>query len=530
MKKLIFAVLALISLQAGAQQNRLLESAFWQSSPDVAAVKAEIDKGSSPSQPNGSSFDPVTLAINASAPNASIIYLLGQPGNPVDKLTHDGRNYLHWATSRGNVEIVEYLLNKGAKIDAQDSRGTTPLFFGAGSQQNTKVYEAYIAHGVDLKKQLNSTGANLLLASIAADKDFALTNYFISKGMSLNSVDAEGNNAFGYAARSGNIELLKKLLEKGVKPNPNAILMAAQGGRLTANAIELFQYLESLGIKANVVSKTGENALHGLVRRPGQAELIKYFLSKGADVNKADEDGNTVFMNAAASNRDTATLALLLPAVKNINQANQLGLTALTMAVRGNSSEVVNFLVNKGAKVNVLDKKGNNLAYYVLEAPMSVMGGGGPRGGGAGAQGGPGAGGREGQGGGPGAGQGGGSAVAASGIEFDNKLNILKQQGLNVTAPQADGNTLIHLAAAKNSLPLLKRLESLGIDVNAKNREGLTALHKAALVSKDDVILKYLLSIGAKKDAVTNFKETAFDLASENEVLTKNNVSVNFLK
>lgn len=42
--------------------------------------------------------------------------------------------------------------------------------------------------------------------------------------------------------------------------------------------------------------------------------------------------------------------------------------------------------------------------------------------------------------------------------------------------------------------------------------------------------MKYLISVGAKKDAVTNFKETAFDLASENESLSKSNVSVNFLK
>ena len=68
------------------------------------------------------------------------------------------------------------------------------------------------------------------------------------------------------------------------------------------------------------------------------------------------------------------------------------------------------------------------------------------------------------------------------------------------------------------------------IDINTKNSEGLTALHKAAMVSKDDAILKYLVSLGAKKDVQTNFKETAFDLATENEYLAKNKVSVDFLK
>ncbi len=491
MKKLLIACFILFSVAANAQQNRLLEASFWQGKPDVNTIKEEIAKGSDPAAFNSGHFDPTALAINNNAPTASILYMLSLPGNPVDKITHDNRIYLHWATSRGNVEIVEYLLSKGAKVDAPDNRGTLPLFFGA--TQNIKVFDAYIAHGVDLKKMLNSDGANLLLTSIANDKDLALTDYFISKGLSLSSTDVAGSNAFSYAARGGNIDLLKKLIAKGIKPNPDAIIMAVQGGRVGANNTEFFSYLESLNIKPTAISKNGENALHSLVRRAGQADMIKYFLSKGVDVNKADEDGNTVFMNAAASNRDTATFALLLPAVKNINQANSQGLTALTMALRSNSSQMVNYLISKGAKANIADKKGNNLAYYLVEAPVQ----GGQRG---------------------------------PGSEFDNKLNILKKNGINIASPQGDGSTLYHIAVVKNDLALLKTLQPLGIDINAKNKEGITALHKAAMVSKDDVILKYLLEAGAKKDISTNFKETAFDLASENETLTKNKVSVNFLK
>ena len=109
-------------------------------------------------------------------------------------------------------------------------------------------------------------------------------------------------------------------------------------------------------------------------------------------------------------------------------------------------------------------------------------------------------------------------------------MMILQQAGVDLSAPQKDGNTVYHLAVAKNDIALLKRLEVLKADVNAKNKEGLTPLQKAAMIAKDDVLLKYLLSIGAKKDIATEFKETAYDMAKENEFLSKNNVSIDFLK
>ncbi len=76
-----------------------------------------------------------------------------------------------------------------------------------------------------------------------------------------------------------------------------------------------------------------------------------------------------------------------------------------------------------------------------------------------------------------------------------------------LSTPQKDGNTLYHLAVIKNDLNLLKKIADLKIDSNAKNNDGLTALHKAAMIAKDDAILKYLISIGAQKDAKTEFDE-----------------------
>jgi ankyrin repeat protein len=495
-KPLLIAIFTLCAGIGNAQVNTLLTPAFWQGKPDVTSIKAEVEKGNSPSQFNGSSFDPVVMAINADASTESIKYLLSQPGNEVGKITHDSRNYLHWAASKGNAEVMEYLLGKGAKIDNEDSHGSTPILFAAGGgQQNTKVYELLIASGASLKTSLNAEGANALLLSIGSDPEMVLTNYFISKGLDLNSTDAEGNNAFSYAARSGNMELLKKLLQKGLKPTDKAMLMAAQGSRRSANTLELYQYLESLKLKPTVTGKGGENVLHAIVRRPKQDNIIAFFLAKGVDVNQTDDEGNTVLMAAAAANRDTAVLGMLLPKVKDINYVNQTGLSALTLAVRSNSPEVVTYLIDKGAAVKALDKKGNSLAYYALESYRPSPAGGDKQ-----------------------------------GKDFDTKISILKKEGVDLTAPQENGNSLYHLAIAKHDLSLLKRLQPLGLDVNVKNKDGFTVLHRAAMTSKDDSVMKYLLTLGAVKDAVTNFDETAFDLASENESLTKNNISVTFLK
>ena len=112
--------------------------------------------------------------------HATIKFLLEQPGNAVSKPTHDNRIYLHWAANKGNVEIVNYLIAKGADINFEDSHGTSPILAANSGQKNTAVYDAFFKAGFDPKKKYKDD-ANLLLMAIPYDKDLSLTNYFITK-------------------------------------------------------------------------------------------------------------------------------------------------------------------------------------------------------------------------------------------------------------------------------------------------------------------------------------------------------------
>ena len=277
MKRVIFftALMFAFIITKAQNKNTLLQADFWKQKPNLEAVQAEVANGNNPAEMDARSFDPTTLAINNAASTDVITYLVEQKGNNVAKVTHDSRIYLHWAAMRGNVEVVQYLLSKGADANTEDSGGNVPIVFAVnGGQKNLAVYDAFFKAGVDVKKKYKG-GANLLLLAVANDADLSLTNYFVSKGLSLNDADAEGSTAFDYAAKSGNIDLLKKLLEKGVKPTNNALIFASQGGRGTAATIDVYKYLvEELKLKPAVVDTHRVNYIGSIVENNRRENLM----------------------------------------------------------------------------------------------------------------------------------------------------------------------------------------------------------------------------------------------------------------
>ncbi|RYG02943.1 MAG: ankyrin repeat domain-containing protein, partial [Chitinophagaceae bacterium] len=143
MKKTLFlASFVFAVLTANAQnKNSLLQGDFWKQKPTVDAVKAEIAKGANPAESDARHFDPTAMAINSDAPMETIKFLLDQAGNPVTKATHHSRTYLHWASAKGNVALVEELLKRGSDPEKNDSYGTPSLPYAASAgQANTAIY------------------------------------------------------------------------------------------------------------------------------------------------------------------------------------------------------------------------------------------------------------------------------------------------------------------------------------------------------------------------------------------------------
>jgi len=151
--KIVFIILlSLISIRSFAQENNVfLERAFWKAQPSIGVIKEKIKEGHNATQLSPFGFDAVTGALLAQADNSIVKYLLSIDGNGVNKLTHDGRTYIFWAAYKGNLEIMQYLLDKGAKTDVIDDKGYSLLTFTAVTGQTDPVlYDLIITHGANV--------------------------------------------------------------------------------------------------------------------------------------------------------------------------------------------------------------------------------------------------------------------------------------------------------------------------------------------------------------------------------------------
>ena len=495
MKASILSIyVTLIPALAFGQENVFLNRDFWKSNPSIAQVEQAISRGSDPTELNPNMFDAVTYALIERADNETVKYLLGIKGNKVDKLTHDGRTYIFWAAYKDNMEIMKCLVDLGARADIEDAHGYSVVNFAAVSGQvNPNLYDFLLKHGADVKAT-NHDGANALLLVSSFGTDFEILNYFVGKGLPLNSEDDHGNGIFQYASKGGHIPLLQELIAKGIDPGTlnkqgeNALFMAARATRSTQNDKAVFEYLEGLGLQAAIVNADSQNLLHLLARRNEDLSLFTHLIGQGLSVDLQDHRGLSPFMISASGN-NLEVVKLLSDSVDDMNLTDKKGRSALAMAVERNSPEVVTYLLEKGADVQVVDKSGNSLAYYLLQSYNAADPGG-----------------------------------------FEAKVALLWDAGLDVNKTQHDGNTLLHLATMDNNLSLLKRLREFDIDINAKNDEGNTALLLAAMSTDDGKTLSYLVSEGADTSARTAFDESVYDLAAENELLKENQIPLDFLK
>ncbi|XP_071115556.1 uncharacterized protein [Haliotis cracherodii] len=137
---------------------------------------------------------------------------------PIDTKDSDGRTALYPAVQRGDVEVVEFLVERGLSLRDRDNDGNTYLHevFLRYNDHDKVVKFLFKANvDADLCNHQGRTALHLALDSglWPLFEDHMMT--LIDSTSKINQRDFEGKTPLHLAAYSGNTKLLKRLLDKG---------------------------------------------------------------------------------------------------------------------------------------------------------------------------------------------------------------------------------------------------------------------------------------------------------------------------
>jgi len=471
-------------------ENPLTERDYWKNNPTLEQVKQAVSEGYDPTELNRYAFDPISWALIEKCDNDVVKYLLTFEGNDVNKLTHDSRTYIFWAAYKGNLDLMQHLLELGADTKIIDSHGYSVMNFCAVTGLlNTEVYDFCFKHGASIK-EVNRDGANALLLVAPFISDFNLINYFIQKGASLTDKDDLGNGLFNYAAKRGNVELLEHLISMNVsheiidKNGENALFKAASATRRFSNGVEVFEFLQSKGLSVTQRNNQGENLLHILSHSNPNPAVYSFLMKAGVSNMDKDENSN-IPLHAACSYRELDVIHALQFNSASIQQPNDKGMTPFDLALANNEVEICVALKSNSKITSV-----NPLAIHELinnTGSQNIQ-------------------------------------------ELHSKLDLIESIPVDFNTVNESGETILHRAALNNHEEVVNTVLHLGVDANAKNNENYTPLHLACMKADNFSIIELLIENGADKTLKTEFGENAFDLAMENELLPYSVELENLLK
>ena len=311
------------------------------------------------------------------------------------------------AARGGYAPVVSLLIKHGAKVDAQTRTGKTPAFRLASANSGSKgagivrggwpergerdpipgaktplLYAAREGHD-DIAKLLLDAGAQIekadadsvtpLLMAVLNGR-LTLANALVARGANVNAVDWYGETPLWAAVdvrdldisdpgrpngvdREAAFALVRTLLEHGANPNARTKEYPPQR-----------RWITRLG-SLSWVDFTGQTPFLRAALA-GDVEVMRLLLEHHADPNIATFNGTTPLMAAAGVNWTVAQTydegpKALLEAVKlaqslgnDVNATNDMGLQAIHGAANRGSDDIIRFLVEKGAKLDIADKQG----------------------------------------------------------------------------------------------------------------------------------------------------------------------------
>ena len=374
--------------------------------------------------------------------NMELVKFMLDKGAKVNDATKDGWTPLMEAADEGHMDIVKLLLDKGAEVNAATRDGYTPLMVavdeGYGEiakllmEKGAKV-DAKTKHGWDVFMEAIDEG------------HIEIVRMLIDKGADVNQVSGH-HTPLMEAIDEGHMDIAKLLIENGADPNRTnndgyTPLMEAAD----ASNPEAVRLLLDRGADIKATNKHGWNAFLEAIDE-GNIEIVKLLLDKGMDANAVY--GHHTPLKEAIDEHHLEMVQLLLDRGADVNQGGENGYTPLMEAIDEGSVEIAELLLAKGANVHAQTKGGHTaLMEAADEGNLAIT-------------------------------------------------RLLLNKGAKPTAQGSSGWSAFLEAIDEGHLDLVKLYVEQGSDVNQANGHGHTPLMEAADEGHMDIV-EYLIQKGA---------------------------------
>ena len=290
--------------------------------PTSARLQGEVARSVRP----GDSHEPALFTAIRSSDRLGIESLLKR-GVSVDSRSADGTTSLMYAAIVSDVRTMQLLLDHGADVNAHNAAGATAPMWSVGDSAKLSLL---LRHNAEVNAcSLSGQTALLIAANLAqpeeairlllekgADANYSNRGYtalmgaaeqgspeavgeLLARGANVKSANGVGWTALHGAAMSGNPDVVRLLLNAGADQNASAteighgmtpLHWAAASGDLATVRL-LIEH--GARVEESDSFNQAPPLIWAIAGDRGTPELIRFLLSKGADPNSRDRNGDT---------------------------------------------------------------------------------------------------------------------------------------------------------------------------------------------------------------------------------------------
>ncbi|MCB1157639.1 MAG: ankyrin repeat domain-containing protein [Leptospiraceae bacterium] len=292
-----------------------------------------------------------------------------------------------YAPEEDGLQVMNYLINKGAEINAADRNGRTAMH-ALSLRTHLKGMDLLIKRksGVNQQDKQKRSPLFLVTENLSEGAAVQTATLLLQSGAKPDLSNTEKNTALQVAVLRDFHQLVTLLLNSGA--NPNALDLNLSSALHLSRSHEVTKLLLDKGAKADARDKDGITPLHYAVNKQagemllargakvdakdssdlyphhfaalhGKADLLELLLQKGANklIDSKDADGRTALMDAS-KNGHTEAVKILLKYKANVNLFDLESRSALHEAVTFNQTEIVELLLSAKSRLDMKDDYG----------------------------------------------------------------------------------------------------------------------------------------------------------------------------